>query len=154
MTITRHYSAKQPLTLKLIQERVLLVLNLYDKIDPTKVSFFFVYSFSFLFTQIGTHSAYNNAKNVRVFRATKFDPKFMPAGFYSNKLSFLPFPKRDFFVPATYFLFHSWNIFTIIYCYFHGRFKGILREKNALFAIVENRMKYLLHINYRIWKIR
>lgn len=34
---TRHYSAKQPLTLKLIQERVLLVLNLYDKIDPAKV---------------------------------------------------------------------------------------------------------------------
>lgn len=33
----RHYSDKQPLTLKLIQERVLLVLNLYDKIDPSKV---------------------------------------------------------------------------------------------------------------------
>lgn len=34
---TRHYSDKQPLSLKLIQERVLLVLNLYDKIDPAKV---------------------------------------------------------------------------------------------------------------------
>lgn len=33
----RHYSAKQPLSLKLIQERVLLVLNLYDKVDPAKV---------------------------------------------------------------------------------------------------------------------
>lgn len=33
----RMYSAKQPLTLKLIEERVVLVLNLYDKIDATKV---------------------------------------------------------------------------------------------------------------------
>lgn len=35
--VTRNYSAKQPLTLKLIEERVLLNLNLYDKIDPAKV---------------------------------------------------------------------------------------------------------------------
>ncbi|XP_031622342.1 acyl carrier protein, mitochondrial isoform X1 [Contarinia nasturtii] len=38
VTTTRHYSAKQPLTLKLIQERVLLVLNLYDKIDASKLT--------------------------------------------------------------------------------------------------------------------
>lgn len=36
-TITRQYSSKQPLTLKLIEERVILVLNLYDKIDASKV---------------------------------------------------------------------------------------------------------------------
>ncbi|XP_039966627.1 acyl carrier protein, mitochondrial isoform X1 [Bactrocera neohumeralis] len=34
----RNYSAKPPLTLKLIGERVLLVLKLYDKIDPSKLS--------------------------------------------------------------------------------------------------------------------
>lgn len=34
----RHYSAKEPLTLKLIKERVILVLNLYDKVDPAKLS--------------------------------------------------------------------------------------------------------------------
>ncbi|XP_036325911.1 acyl carrier protein, mitochondrial isoform X1 [Rhagoletis pomonella] len=34
----RSYSAKPPLTLKLINERVLLVLKLYDKIDPSKLS--------------------------------------------------------------------------------------------------------------------
>ncbi|XP_067613034.1 acyl carrier protein, mitochondrial isoform X3 [Eurosta solidaginis] len=34
----RTYSAKPPLTLKLINERVLLVLKLYDKIDPSKLS--------------------------------------------------------------------------------------------------------------------
>lgn len=33
----RNYSAKEPLTLKLIEERVLLVLKLYDKVEPTKV---------------------------------------------------------------------------------------------------------------------
>jgi NADH dehydrogenase (ubiquinone) 1 alpha/beta subcomplex 1 len=33
----RMFSAKEPLTLKMIQERVILVLNLYDKIDPSKV---------------------------------------------------------------------------------------------------------------------
>lgn len=34
----RHYSAKEPLTLKLIKERVILVLSLYDKVDPNKLS--------------------------------------------------------------------------------------------------------------------
>ncbi|XP_037051266.1 acyl carrier protein, mitochondrial isoform X1 [Bradysia coprophila] len=34
---SRYYSAKQPLTLKLIEERVLLVLNLYDKVAPEKL---------------------------------------------------------------------------------------------------------------------
>lgn len=33
----RFYSDKEPLTKKLITERVLLVLKLYDKIDATKV---------------------------------------------------------------------------------------------------------------------
>uniref|UniRef100_A0A1I8N1L3 Acyl carrier protein n=1 Tax=Musca domestica TaxID=7370 RepID=A0A1I8N1L3_MUSDO len=33
----RNYSAKPPLTLQLINERVLLVLKLYDKIDPSKL---------------------------------------------------------------------------------------------------------------------
>lgn len=34
----RQYSAKPPLTLNFIRDRVLLVLKLYDKIDATKVS--------------------------------------------------------------------------------------------------------------------
>ncbi|XP_020814482.1 acyl carrier protein, mitochondrial isoform X3 [Drosophila serrata] len=34
----RRYSAKPPLSLKLINERVLLVLKLYDKIDPCKLN--------------------------------------------------------------------------------------------------------------------
>jgi len=34
----RHYSAKDPLTLQLIKERVILVLNLYDKVDPEKLT--------------------------------------------------------------------------------------------------------------------
>lgn len=34
----RHFSAKEPLTLKLIKERVILVLNLYDKVNPEKLS--------------------------------------------------------------------------------------------------------------------
>ncbi|KAG4079314.1 hypothetical protein HA402_008006 [Bradysia odoriphaga] len=34
---SRYYSAKQPLTKKLIEERVLLVLNLYDKVAPEKL---------------------------------------------------------------------------------------------------------------------
>uniref|UniRef100_T1GHM8 Uncharacterized protein n=1 Tax=Megaselia scalaris TaxID=36166 RepID=T1GHM8_MEGSC len=34
---TRLYSGKPPLNLKLIEERVVLVLNLYDKIDPAKL---------------------------------------------------------------------------------------------------------------------
>ncbi|CAH1723046.1 unnamed protein product [Chironomus riparius] len=34
----RDFSAKEPLTLKMIRERVTLVLNLYDKIDPTKLT--------------------------------------------------------------------------------------------------------------------
>lgn len=33
----RSYSARPPMTLKLISERVLLVLKLYDKVDPEKV---------------------------------------------------------------------------------------------------------------------
>ncbi|XP_065361104.1 acyl carrier protein, mitochondrial isoform X1 [Calliphora vicina] len=35
--VARKYSAKPPLSLKLINERVLLVLKLYDKIDPSKL---------------------------------------------------------------------------------------------------------------------
>ncbi|XP_015597244.1 acyl carrier protein, mitochondrial isoform X1 [Cephus cinctus] len=34
----RHYSAREPLTLDLITQRVLLVLKLYDKIDPAKLT--------------------------------------------------------------------------------------------------------------------
>ncbi|XP_071443610.1 acyl carrier protein, mitochondrial [Hetaerina americana] len=34
----RLYSAKDPLTLELIRDRVLLVLKLYDKIDPNKLT--------------------------------------------------------------------------------------------------------------------
>ncbi|XP_034111460.1 acyl carrier protein, mitochondrial isoform X1 [Drosophila sulfurigaster albostrigata] len=34
----RSYSAKPPLSLKLINERVLLVLKLYDKVDPSKLN--------------------------------------------------------------------------------------------------------------------
>lgn len=34
---TRSYSAKEPLTHQLIKERVLLVLKLYDKVNPEKV---------------------------------------------------------------------------------------------------------------------
>ncbi|XP_012277723.1 acyl carrier protein, mitochondrial isoform X1 [Orussus abietinus] len=34
----RHYSHDAPLTLQLISERVLLVLKLYDKIDPAKLT--------------------------------------------------------------------------------------------------------------------
>ncbi|XP_012152369.1 NADH dehydrogenase (ubiquinone) acyl carrier protein isoform X1 [Megachile rotundata] len=34
----RHYSHKAPLSLELIKERVLLVLNLYDKIDQNKLT--------------------------------------------------------------------------------------------------------------------
>ncbi|XP_015435857.1 PREDICTED: acyl carrier protein, mitochondrial isoform X1 [Dufourea novaeangliae] len=33
----RHYSHKPPLTIDYIRQRVLLVLNLYDKIDPKKL---------------------------------------------------------------------------------------------------------------------
>lgn len=33
----RHYSAAEPLTLEFIRDRVLLVLKLYDKVDPNKV---------------------------------------------------------------------------------------------------------------------
>ncbi|XP_055701614.1 acyl carrier protein, mitochondrial isoform X3 [Phlebotomus papatasi] len=36
--ILRNYSAKQPLTIQFITERVLLVLKLYDKIDPGKLT--------------------------------------------------------------------------------------------------------------------
>ncbi|XP_065087674.1 acyl carrier protein, mitochondrial isoform X1 [Ochlerotatus camptorhynchus] len=35
---TRSYSAKEPLTLQLIKERVLLVLKLYDKVNPEKLT--------------------------------------------------------------------------------------------------------------------
>lgn len=34
----RQFSAKEPLTLKLIKERVILVLSLYDKVDPEKLT--------------------------------------------------------------------------------------------------------------------
>jgi hypothetical protein len=34
---TRNYSAKEPLTLQLVTERVLLVLKLYDKVNVEKV---------------------------------------------------------------------------------------------------------------------
>lgn len=34
----RHFSSEEPLSLKLIKERVILVLNLYDKVDPAKLS--------------------------------------------------------------------------------------------------------------------
>ncbi|XP_076755324.1 NADH dehydrogenase (ubiquinone) acyl carrier protein isoform X1 [Xylocopa sonorina] len=34
----RQYSEKPPLTVELIEQRVLLVLNLYDKVDPNKLS--------------------------------------------------------------------------------------------------------------------
>ncbi|XP_018401373.1 PREDICTED: acyl carrier protein, mitochondrial isoform X1 [Cyphomyrmex costatus] len=34
----RHYSHKDPLTLDIINQRVLLVLKLYDKIEPTKLT--------------------------------------------------------------------------------------------------------------------
>jgi hypothetical protein len=33
----RHYSHKEPITLDLISQRVLLVLKLYDKIETAKV---------------------------------------------------------------------------------------------------------------------
>uniref|UniRef100_A0A182JX68 Acyl carrier protein n=1 Tax=Anopheles christyi TaxID=43041 RepID=A0A182JX68_9DIPT len=38
LEIVRHYSAKEPLTLQLIKERVLLVLKLYDKVNPEKLT--------------------------------------------------------------------------------------------------------------------
>ncbi|KAK2581341.1 hypothetical protein KPH14_008111 [Odynerus spinipes] len=34
----RFYSSKPPLSYDIIRQRVLLILNLYDKIDPTKLS--------------------------------------------------------------------------------------------------------------------
>ncbi|XP_046680434.1 acyl carrier protein, mitochondrial-like isoform X2 [Homalodisca vitripennis] len=36
-TAMRHYSMDPPLTLELIRDRVLLVLKLYDKVDPAKL---------------------------------------------------------------------------------------------------------------------
>ncbi|XP_050094300.1 acyl carrier protein, mitochondrial isoform X1 [Anopheles aquasalis] len=38
LAIVRQYSAKEPLTLQLIKERVLLVLKLYDKVNPEKLT--------------------------------------------------------------------------------------------------------------------
>lgn len=38
LTQKRFYSAKEPLTLDIIRDRVLLVLRLYDKIDPEKLT--------------------------------------------------------------------------------------------------------------------
>ncbi|XP_058835085.1 acyl carrier protein, mitochondrial isoform X1 [Topomyia yanbarensis] len=38
LEFTRSYSAKEPLTLQLIKERVLLVLKLYDKVNPEKLT--------------------------------------------------------------------------------------------------------------------
>uniref|UniRef100_A0A1I7YY74 Acyl carrier protein n=1 Tax=Steinernema glaseri TaxID=37863 RepID=A0A1I7YY74_9BILA len=37
-TQIRHYGAKAPLTLKTLEERIILVLSLYDKIDPKKLT--------------------------------------------------------------------------------------------------------------------
>ncbi|KAK0414781.1 hypothetical protein QR680_011614 [Steinernema hermaphroditum] len=34
----RYYGAKAPLTLKTLEERIILVLSLYDKIDPKKLT--------------------------------------------------------------------------------------------------------------------
>ena len=36
--LARSYSSKPPLSLKLISDRVLLVLKLYDKVDPAKLT--------------------------------------------------------------------------------------------------------------------
>ncbi|XP_052869851.1 acyl carrier protein, mitochondrial isoform X1 [Anopheles cruzii] len=38
LEIVRKYSAKEPLTIQLIKERVLLVLKLYDKVNPEKLT--------------------------------------------------------------------------------------------------------------------
>ncbi|TMS38940.1 hypothetical protein L596_005562 [Steinernema carpocapsae] len=37
-THIRYYGAKAPLTLKTLEERIILVLSLYDKIDPKKLT--------------------------------------------------------------------------------------------------------------------
>ncbi|VVC34363.1 Hypothetical protein CINCED_3A017843 [Cinara cedri] len=37
-TVVRHYSVKPPLTIDQIKKRVLLVLQLYDKVNPDKLS--------------------------------------------------------------------------------------------------------------------
>ncbi|KAK3586057.1 hypothetical protein CHS0354_033179 [Potamilus streckersoni] len=37
-SFVRTYSGKPPLTIKMVEERVLLVLRLYDKIDPYKLT--------------------------------------------------------------------------------------------------------------------
>jgi len=36
-TVVRHYSVKPPMTIEQIKKRVLLVLQLYDKVNPDKV---------------------------------------------------------------------------------------------------------------------
>lgn len=48
--IQRNYSGEEPLTLDLIKQRVLLVLRLYDKIEPSKVNwkFFNLYLYIFI----------------------------------------------------------------------------------------------------------
>ncbi|CAH1708264.1 unnamed protein product [Aphis gossypii] len=37
-TVMRHYSVKPPMTIEQIKKRVLLVLQLYDKVNPDKLS--------------------------------------------------------------------------------------------------------------------
>jgi len=36
-TVVRHYSVKPPMTIEQIKKRILLVLQLYDKVNPDKV---------------------------------------------------------------------------------------------------------------------
>ncbi|XP_025196708.1 acyl carrier protein, mitochondrial [Melanaphis sacchari] len=38
VTVMRHYSVKPPMTIEQIKKRVLLVLQLYDKVNPDKLS--------------------------------------------------------------------------------------------------------------------
>ncbi|XP_015369087.1 PREDICTED: acyl carrier protein, mitochondrial-like [Diuraphis noxia] len=38
VTIGRHYSVKPPMTIEQIKKRILLVLQLYDKVNPDKLS--------------------------------------------------------------------------------------------------------------------
>ena len=40
-TIVRRYSSEYPVDIQMIKDRVLLVLRLYDKINPDKVNFYF-----------------------------------------------------------------------------------------------------------------
>ncbi|XP_060880084.1 acyl carrier protein, mitochondrial-like [Metopolophium dirhodum] len=38
VTVMRHYSVKPPMTIEQIKKRILLVLQLYDKVNPDKLS--------------------------------------------------------------------------------------------------------------------